>query len=220
MLIIEVNSYTFFLKNNLEVKNMSVNLQKGQKVNLTKSDGSKLTKIMVGLGWDAVEQSGGFLSRVFGGKKDIDCDASVFLFKHGNLKESDDIVYYHNLEHRSGAVKHMGDNLTGEGEGDDEEIFVDLSKLPEEYDRLVFVVNIYQAVERKQHFGMIKNAFIRIVDNETNTELCRYNLSENYEGMYAMVVGEVYKKGDTWKFNAVGSGTKDTGLKDLSQRFV
>ena len=200
---------------------MAVNLQKGQKVNLTKSNGKKLTKLMVGLGWDAAEpEGGGFLKKLFSSKKDIDCDASVFVCKGGKLTDKDDVVYFNNLKHKSGAVQHMGDNLTGEGEGDDEQIFVDLDKLPAEYDKLIFVVNIYQAVDRKQHFGMIKNAFIRIVDNETGEELIHYNLSDNYDNMLAMVAGEVYKRGDDWKFNAVGNGTTDPGLGELSKRFM
>lgn len=198
---------------------MSVNLKKGQKVNLTKSDGRKLTKLMVGLGWDAQEQPQGFFNKLFNGKPNIDCDASVFVCKNGKFVDKDDLVYFGNLEHYTHAVKHMGDNLTGDGDGDDEQIFVDLNKLPAEYDKLVFVVNIYQAVERKQHFGLIKNAYIRIVDSETHEELCRFNLSENYEGMLSMITGEVYRRGDDWKFNAIGNGTKDTGLNDLSQRF-
>ena len=199
---------------------MAVNLKKGQKVSLVKADGKKLTKLMVGLGWDAAEEpSGGFFKKLFSGKKDIDCDASVFLCKNGKLSDNADVVYFGNLEHKSKAVKHMGDNLTGEGEGDDEQIFVDLDKIPSEYDKLIFVVNIYKAVDRKQHFGMIKNAFIRIVDNETNEELCRYNLSDNYDNMLAMVAGEVYKKNGEWKFNAIGNGTTDPGLAELSRRF-
>jgi len=200
---------------------MAVNLQKGQKVNLTKSNGKKLTKLMVGLGWDAAEpEGGGFLKKLFSSKKDIDCDASVFVCKGGKLTDKDDVVYFNNLKHKSGAVQHMGDNLTGDGEGDDEQIFVDLNKLPTEYDKLIFVVNIYQAVQRNQHFGMIKNAFIRIVDNETGEELIHYNLSDNYDNMLAMVAGEVYKRGDDWKFNAVGNGTTDPGLGELSKRFM
>lgn len=199
---------------------MAVNLQKGQKVNLTKSNGKKLTKLMVGLGWDAAEaEGGGFFKKLFSGKKDIDCDASVFVCRGGKLVSNDDIVYFGNLKHKSGAVQHMGDNLTGDGEGDDEQIFIDLDRLPAGYDKLVFVVNIYQAVDRKQHFGMIKNAFIRIVDNETGEELIHYNLSDNYDNMLAMVAGEVYKRGDDWKFNAVGNGTTDPGLGELSNRF-
>ena len=130
---------------------MAVNLlKKGQKVNLVKSNGSKLTKLMVGLGWDAAqpEQGGGFFKKLFSSTPNIDCDASVFLCKDGKLDKVDDIVYFGNLEHKSHAVKHMGDNLTGEGEGDDEQIFVDLNKIPADYDRLVFVVNIYKAVDR------------------------------------------------------------------------
>ena len=199
---------------------MAVNLQKGQKVSLVKADGKKLTKLMVGLGWDAAVQEGGFFKKLFSGKKDIDCDASVFMCKGGKLKDNDDIVYFGNLKHRSGSVQHMGDNLTGEGEGDDEQIFVDLNKITADYDKLIFVVNIYKAVERKQHFGMIKNAFIRIVDNETGEELCRYNLTDNYDEMLAMVAGEVYKKNGEWKFNAIGNGTTDSGLSSLSQRFA
>lgn len=200
---------------------MAISLQKGQKVNLTKSDGRKLTRIMVGLGWDAVEQEGGFFKKLFSGKKNFDCDASVFICKNGRIASVDDIVYFGNLEHKTGAVKHMGDNLTGEGEGDDEEIYVDLNKLPADYDKLVFVVNIYKAIDRKQSFGMIKNAFIRIVDEESGEELCRYNLSGgDYDGMLAMVVGEVYRRGSDWKFNAIGNGTKDPGLQELSRRFA
>ncbi len=199
---------------------MAVNLQKGQKVSLVKSNGKKLTKLMVGLGWDAAQAEGGFFKKLFSGKKDIDCDASVFVCKNGKLVDNADIVYFGNLQHNSGAVKHMGDNLTGDGEGDDEQIFVDLDKIPSDYDKLVFVVNIYKAVDRNQHFGMIKNAFIRIVDSETNEELCRYNLSDNYDNMLAMVAGEVYKKNGEWKFNAIGNGTTDTGLAELSRRFM
>lgn len=198
---------------------MGVNLKKGQKINLVKSDGRKLTKLMVGLGWDAVEQPQGFFSKLFNGKIDIDCDASVFLCQGGKFVDNDDLVYFGNLEHHSHAVKHMGDNLTGEGEGDDEEIFVDLNKLPNEYDKLIFVVNVYKGMEREQHFGMIKRAFIRVVDSETNEELCRFNLTEDYSGMLSMIAGEVYKRGDEWKFNAIGNGTKDINLTELSKHF-
>ena len=199
---------------------MAVSLQKGQKVSLKKSNGKKLSRLMVGLGWDAAEQKSGFFGRLFGSADSIDCDASVFLCQGGKFVDKDDLVYFGNLKHRSGAVKHMGDNLTGEGEGDDEQIFVNLDELPNRYDKLIFVVNIYKAVERKQHFGMIKNAFIRIVDDETREELCRFNLSEDYTDMLSMIAGEVYRYKDEWKFNAVGSGTTDTGLSTLSQRFA
>ncbi|MBR0261049.1 MAG: TerD family protein [Selenomonadaceae bacterium] len=198
---------------------MAVNLQKGQKISLKKSDGKELTHLMVGLGWDAAEQKGGFFGKLFGGKKDFDCDASVFVCQDGKFVDHDDLVYFGNLEHRSHAIKHMGDNLTGEGEGDDEQIFIDLQQIPNRYDKLIFVVNIYKAVDRKQHFGMIKNAYIRIIDNDTHEELCRFNLSDDYTDMLSMIAGEVYRRGNEWKFNAVGTGTKDTGLNDLAKRF-
>lgn len=114
----------------------------------------------------------------------------------------------------------MGDNLTGAGDGDDEQIVVDLSRLPQEYDRIVLVVNIYQALQRKQHFGMIENAFIRLVDGKTNREMCKYNLTENYSGMTAMIFGEVYRHNGEWKFNAIGQGTNDPGIGQLAQRYL
>lgn len=195
---------------------MSVNLQKGQKVELRKSDGGSLRRVMVGLGWDEVKQTRGFFAPK---PQDIDCDASAFLCMGGRLTSNQDVVYFGNLRHGSGAVAHMGDNLTGAGEGDDEQILVDLSTLPGQYDKIVFVVNIYQAMQRKQHFGLIQNAFIRICDGETNQELCKYNLSENYEGMTAMVFGELYLYKGQWKFNAVGQATRDNSVSELADRF-
>ena len=112
------------------------------------------------------------------------------------------------------------DNLTGAGEGDDEQIVVDLARVPAEYDRIVLVVNIYQAVQRRQHFGMIQNAFIRIVDARNNQEMCRYNLSENYDNMTAMIFGEVYRNNGEWKFNAIGQATTDPGLVELARRYM
>ena len=197
---------------------MAISLTKGQKVSLTKEKPG-LSEIFVGLGWDEVQQNSGFLGSLFGKKQDIDCDASVFICQGGKFVDKNDLVFFNNLEHKSGAVKHMGDNLTGEGEGDDEQIFVDLDKMPPQYDKLIFVVNIYKAVDRKQHFGMIKNAYIRIIDNDSREELCRFNLSDDYTDMLSMIVGEVYLNKGEWKFNAVGSGTKDTGLGELSERF-
>ncbi len=159
---------------------------------------------------------------MFGGEnhRDIDCDASAFLCVNGKIENSDDIIYFGNLEHESGAVKHMGDNLTGEGEGDDEQIFVDLKSLPSRYDKIIFVVNIYKARERKQHFGMIKNAFIRICDNDNHQELCRYNLSENYDNMTAMIFGEIYLRNGQWRFNAIGQAVTDNSISELAKRFV
>ncbi len=197
---------------------MSVSLQKGQKVNLSK-DNVGLNRIVVGLGWDEVQQSGGFLKSMFGAKQDIDCDASAILLQDGKFVSKYDLVYFGNLNHRSGSVNHQGDNLTGAGDGDDEQIVIDLLQVPQEYDRIVIVVNIYQAVQRKQHFGMIQNAFIRLVDARNNNEMCRYNLTDNYSGMTAMIFGEVYRRNGEWKFNAIGQGTNDTGLNDLCRRY-
>ena len=145
---------------------MSISLQKGQKVSLSK-DNAGLAKVIVGLGWDEVKSSsgGGLFSSLFKAQpKPIDCDASAIMLKNGKFVDQKDLVYYGNLRHKSGTVNHQGDNLTGEGEGDDEQIIIDLSKVPQEYDKIVIVVNIYQAVQRNQHFGLIENAFIRLVD--------------------------------------------------------
>ena len=206
---------------------MSVSLQKGQKVNLSK-DNAGLAKVIVGLGWDEAKPSGGggggFFATLFGGgaattHQAIDCDASAIMLKNGKFVDRTDLVYFGNLKHKSGTVNHMGDNLTGEGEGDDEQIVIDLSRVPAEYDKIVIVVNIYQAVQRKQHFGMIENAFIRLVDARNNKEMCKYNLTENYSGMTAMIFGKIYRHNGEWKFNAMGNGTTDPGIGELCRRF-
>ncbi len=194
---------------------MSISLQKGQKVNLSK-DNAGLSKVIVGLGWDEVKRSKGFFSRK---AQAIDCDASAILLKNGKLCAKEDIIYFGNLANRSRTVKHMGDNLTGAGEGDDEQIIVDLANIPAEYDKIVIVVNIYQAVQRKQHFGMIQNAFIRLVDTNNNQEMCKYNLTESYSGMTAMIFGEIYRYNGEWKFNAIGQGTNDTSIGELVRRY-
>ncbi len=196
---------------------MSVSLQKGQKVSLSKEHAG-LSKMMVGLGWDEAQRAkGGFFAPK---PKPVDCDASALLLKNGRLCDKSDIVYFGNLGHKTGAIQHLGDNLTGAGEGDDEQILVDLGQIPAEYDRIVIVVNIYQAVQRKQHFGMIQNAFIRLVDQRNNSEMCKYNLTEDYSGMTAMIFGEIYRHNGEWKFSAVGQGTTDPGLGELANRYV
>ena len=196
---------------------MSVSLQKGQKVSLSKEHAG-LSKMMVGLGWDEAQKAkGGFFAPK---PKPIDCDASALLLKNGRLCDKSDIIYFGNLGHKSGALQHMGDNLTGAGEGDDEQILVDLSKIPAEYDRIVMVVNIYQAVQRKQHFGMIQNAFIRLIDQRNNAEMCKYNLTDDYSGMTALIFGEIYRHNGEWKFNAIGQATTDPGLGELANRYI
>lgn len=197
---------------------MSVSLQKGQKVNLSKEN-QGLVQVVVGLGWDAVKvkQKGGFFSKIV--PQAIDCDASAILLKNSKLCGNEDLVYYRNMQHKSNAVKHMGDNLTGAGDGDDEQIVIDLSHIPQEYNEIVIVVNIYKAVQRKQDFEMIKNAFIRIVDTKGNRELCKYNLSEHYDGMTAMIFGKLYRNNGEWMFDAVGQATKAPSLEELANRF-
>ena len=195
---------------------MSVNLQKGQKVDLTKGNAG-LRRVMVGLGWDAAEQQGG----LFGGRtQDIDCDAIAFLLNsEGKVESSSDVVFFNNLRHMSGCVLHQGDNLTGEGEGDDEQIMVDLANLPSKYECIVILVSIYKATDRGQHFGMIRNAFIRLVDADKNKELCIYNLSENYAGTTALVFGELYRYKGEWKFNAVGQPLQVWSIAQLAERY-
>lgn len=210
---------------------MGVNLQKGQKINLTKGGGG-LSRIMVGLGWDEAQpsrpQGGGLFSSLFSAPQqtqDIDCDASAILLNStGKLygtDANDCCVYFGNLVHYSGAIIHQGDNLTGAGEGDDEQIFVDLARIPADVAKVVFVVNIYDANVRGQHFGMIQNAFIRLVDLSNNSEICRFNLSENYYGMTGMVVGEIYRYNGEWKFNAIGQPVKEASrLGNLVNLYV
>lgn len=194
---------------------MAVSLMKGQKISLSK-ESAGLSVVTVGLGWDEAPQKRGFFAKK---ERAVDCDASALLLKNGKLVGKEDIVYFAHLKHSSGSVVHRGDNLTGAGDGDDEQIMVDLSRVPYDVDRIVFVVNIYQAVQRGQHFGMIKNAFIRIVDDRNNTEICRYNLTDDYNGCMAMIFGEIYKHNNEWKFNAMGQGTPDAGLSELANRF-
>ena len=176
---------------------MPINLSKGQKVDLTKGNAS-LKHIMVGLGWDV---------NAFDSGADFDLDASAFMCgANGKCPTEKEFVFYGNLEHPSGAVKHQGDNLTGEGDGDDEQIFVYLKAIPESVDKIAFTVTIYEAQERRQNFGQVSNAYIRIVDEDTNQELIRYDLGEDFSIETAIVVGELYRHNGEWKFNAIGSG--------------
>ena len=184
---------------------MPINLAKGQKVDLTKTNPG-LKSIMVGLGWDV---------NAFDSGSAFDLDASVFMAgENGKCPTEKEFIFYGNLEHPSGSVTHMGDNLTGEGEGDDEQIKIDLSKIPSNITKIAFTVTIYDAENRNQNFGQVSNAFIRIVNNETNEELIRYDLGEDFSIETAVVVGELYKNNGEWKFNAIGSGFQG-GLASL-----
>ncbi len=176
---------------------MPINLSKGQKVDLTKGNPG-LKKIMIGLGWDV---------NAFDSGTDFDLDAAAFMLSaDGKCPSDKEFIFYGNLNHATGAVTHMGDNLTGEGEGDDEQIQIDLSKIPSNIEKIAFTVTIYESDARRQNFGQVSNAFIRIVDESTNTELIRYDLGEDFSIETAVVVGELYKNNGEWKFNAIGSG--------------
>ena len=194
---------------------MSVSLKKGQKISLSK-ESAGLSKLVIGLGWDEVQQKRSFFAAK---PAAVDCDASIIMLQNGKFVHKDDLVYFGNLKHKTGTVEHLGDNLTGHGDGDDEQILLDLSAIPVQYDRIMIVVNIYQPVERKQHFGLIQNAFCRLIDGKNNKEICKYNLTEDYSGMTAMIFGEVYRHDGEWKFNAMGQGTKDVSLGQLAERW-
>ncbi len=198
----------------------SISLQKGQKIDLTKGNPG-LTKVLIGLGWDEVQKTKkGLFGRLTGGNsEDIDCDASaIMLDADSKLRDNKNLVYFGNLKSACQSVIHSGDNLTGAGDGDDEQINVDLSKVPADVAKIVFVVNIYDCVKRKQDFGQIANAFIRVV-NPNGQELCRFNLTENYTGKTALIVAEVYRHSGEWKFAAIGEGTTDTSLGELIRRY-
>ena len=184
---------------------MAINLTKGQKVDLKKGNPG-LKKLMVGLGWDV---------NAFDSGADFDLDAAAFMLgDNGRCPTEKEFIFYGNLTHPSESIKHMGDNLTGEGEGDDEQIFVDLTKIPANVSKVAFTVTIYEAESRGQNFGQVSNSFIRIVDESTGQELIHYDLGEDFSIETAVVVGELYKHNGEWKFNAIGSGFQG-GLEAL-----
>ncbi len=188
---------------------MAISLKKGQKVDLTKTNPG-LSKILIGLGWDTNKYDGGSA---------FDLDAAAFLLgENGKVKSEADFIFYGNLKHASEAVEHLGDNLTGEGEGDDEQIKIDLAKVPADIAKIDFTVTIYDADKRNQNFGQVSNAFIRIVDEANNTELIRYDLGEDFSIETAVVVAELYRHNGEWKFNAIGSGFSG-GLAALCANF-
>ncbi len=176
---------------------MPINLSKGQKVDLTKGNPG-LKNVMVGLGWDV---------NAFDSGADFDLDAAAFMLgSNGKCSTEKEFVFYGNLEHPSGSIKHMGDNLTGEGDGDDEQIEVNLADIPSNIDKIAFTVTIYDAEVRRQNFGQVSNAYIRLVNVDTNEEIIRYDLGEDFSIETAVVVGEIYRHNGEWKFNAIGSG--------------
>ena len=178
------------------VKGEKLNLKKGDRVNLTKH--YPLSKLIVGLGWAVNSNSGA----------NFDLDASAFLLgENEKVTNNSDFVYFNNRTHPSGAVKHMGDNLTGStGDSDDEQIEVNLAKVPANISKILFIVTIFDAKSRKQNFGQISNAFIRIFDKENSCELLRYNLAENFSTETGVICGKLYRSGSEWEFNAIGKG--------------
>jgi len=191
---------------------MAISLSKGQKVDLTKSNPG-LTNITVGVGWDTNKYDGG---------QDFDLDSSVFLLNSaGVCADEKDFVFFNNLEGGKGSVVHTGDNLTGEGDGDDEQVKVSLSTVPTTVERIAFAITIHDAEQRSQNFGQVSNSYVRIVNDANGEELIRYDLGEDFSIETAVVVGELYRHGSEWKFNAIGSGyqgglgslVKDYGLQ-------
>ncbi|MFC5404484.1 TerD family protein [Cohnella soli] len=188
---------------------MTISLSKGQKIDLTKTNPG-LTKVLVGLGWDTNKYDGG---------KSFDLDASAFCLNAGGKAPTEkDFVFYNNLKNANGSVAHTGDNLTGEGDGDDEQLKVNLAEVPADIEKVSFCITIHEALERSQNFGQVSNAFVRIVNEDSGEELIRYDLGEDFSVETAIVVGELYRHGGEWKFNAVGAGYRD-GLTGLCKDF-
>jgi len=188
---------------------MSISLVKGQKIDLTKGN-KALSKVVFGLGWD---------TNRYDGNSDFDLDVSAFFTDgSGKVTNEQDFVYYGQPQHPSGALIYSGDNLTGEGSGDDETMVADLNKIPSSIDKISFSATIYDAENRLQNFGMVDNSYIRAYDANTNEELFRYELNEDFSLETGIVAGELYRKDGEWKFNAVGSGYNG-GLATIARNF-
>lgn len=187
---------------------MALTLSKGENLSLSKTDPG-LKRVIIGLGWDPRSTDG----------QEFDLDASAFLLAEtGKVQSSADFVFYNQMRSACGSVEHTGDNRTGQGEGDDEQLKVDLSAVPAAVQRVAITVTIHDADVRKQSFGQVGNAFIRVVNADTNSEVVRYDLSEDYSTETAMIFGEVYRNGSEWKFKAVGQGYAG-GLKAMCSQF-
>jgi len=187
---------------------MAISLQKGGNVNLSK-EAPNLKKIIVGLGWDPRSTDGAT----------FDLDGSAFLLKSdGKVRGDSDFIFYNNLKSTDGSVVHTGDNTTGEGEGDDERIEIDLTRVPSDIDRISITVTIHDADARRQNFGMVSKAFIRCLNAEGEKEIARYDLSEDSSTETAMIFGEIYRYNGEWKFKAIGQGFNG-GLGPLARSF-
>jgi len=187
---------------------MALSLQKGGNLSLSKTD-PNLQKALIGLGWDERTTDG----------SDFDLDASAFLLTDsGKVRGDQDFIFYNQLKSADGSVEHTGDNRTGEGDGDDEVLKVSLDTVPADVTKIAFTVTIHDAETRNQNFGQVANAFIRIVNEESGTEIVRYDLAEDYSTETAMVFGELYRHNGEWKFRAVGQGYAG-GLKAMCDQF-
>lgn len=233
----------------VDLSKKTINLSKGEKINLSKS-AEGLTKIMVGLGWDPAEDDyteeitevikPGFIGKLFGAKErtvtktvtvrnsnneTIDCDAWLALLQGGKLVDNNDIIYYAHKDFFNNdgdrVVHHHGDNLTGEGEGDDEQITINLKGLPAKYDSIVIGVTIYRGAEKRQSFGSIRNTFIRVVDDRDGFEICRFDQAEVAENKDAItfIAGKLYKDKGEWQFTATGKGTKDKSIGEAASHY-
>ncbi|GHV57717.1 tellurium resistance protein TerX [Deltaproteobacteria bacterium] len=205
---------------------MAISLKKGQGVSLKKSD-YDLSEVTIGLGWDVATGKSGFLGKLLGKKQEeYDLDAIAFLLdpngKVANLSNNDsqDVIFYNNMRHKSGTIWLTGDNRTGAGEGDDEQIIVKLDQLPTEYQKVLFVVTIYQGRKKNQNFGKIENAFIRAVD-KNDKEMCRFDLSgdKTYADYHSMVFAELERQGSEWKFTALGKPYATDSFVDILQGY-
>jgi tellurium resistance protein TerD len=188
---------------------MAVSLSKGQKVDLTKTNPG-LTSVVVGLGWDTNKYDGG---------NDFDLDSSVFLLgENGKVTNESDFIFYNNREGAGGSVVHTGDNRTGDGDGDDEQVKINLTNVPANIQRIAFTITIHDAESRSQNFGQVSNSYARIFNEATGEELTRYDLGEDFSIETAIVVGELYRHNGEWKFSAIGSGYQG-GLAALATDF-
>lgn len=188
---------------------MGINLVKGQKIDLTKGNPG-LKKVIIGLGWDTNKYTGGF---------SFDLDASVFLVgQNGRTNHDEDFIFYNNLKSRNEAVIHTGDNRTGEGDGDDEQITLEFSKMPQDVEKMAVTVTIHEALSRGQNFGQVSNAYVRVINEETREEVLRYDLGEDFSVETAIVVCEIYRNNSEWKFSAIGSGFQG-GLESLCTNY-
>ncbi len=190
---------------------MAVNLRKGERVNLEKG----MTMALVGLGWDVNQ---------YDGAADFDLDASAFMLgKNGKVRKDEDFIFYGNLKSADGSVRHTGDNLTGEGDGDDEVLIIDFTKVHADVEKIAITVTIYEAPERRQNFGQVSNAYVRVArmagpEDMVGTEVLKFDLMEEFSIETALVVCEIYRYNGDWKFNAVGAGYQG-GLEALCRSY-